>query len=208
MVRIAYGTKIGLVALLLLAGCSKEITVNKAPKLTCEEITLEQGEDFDVDKYCTYEGNITVSDVDTNLVGEQTIKITAEKNGSVSSIEIPIFIKEKEIQCKENETLSEDGVCVCNEGYEYNEELQGCAVIEVVEETPVPTATPVQQQPPQNTQQPQQEPTVGHGQIYFMPWDYGGYDEAFNACVARCQQMSGGCVCEGTPSEDGYVLNY
>ena len=201
---------------------SKPQAIIEAPKISCLEMVIEQGSKFNYEDFCKVEGNPTVSEIDTDKVGKQTLKIITEKDGSITTADFTVTVNKKKVECKENEHLLEDEeTCECNEGYEKGED-GACALIpEAPEEKPKETEKPSKPtnntSPPQNNnqsnytppQQTYQEPVVEqHGSEYFMPSTYGGFDEAFEACKSRCLSMAGACACDATPSGDGYVLTY
>lgn len=214
--------------LLLLSSCKQEpVQIIEAPKISCKDIVLENGSEFNYEDFCEIEGNVTLSNIDTKKEGEQILKVTAERGGSISTASFLVTVKapKPKLECDIYEELNEDETeCVCKKDFERNED-GACELIQ--EEKPQesqnnsnsnnqsnqnqnqntqPTYNEPVYTPPQETYTPPVE--VQHGSIYFMPHEYGGYDEAYNACVARCQGMAGSCECVPTSSEDGYVLNY
>ena len=228
MRQTVFGKIILVIGILLISGCHKaEPVIIEAPKISCGEMVITEGEYFDYQDYCTVEGNVTASKIDTNKVGEQKITITAEKNGGYTTQEYTVIVKKKE--CPENAHYVDD-VCECDEGYERTG--KGCEVVKSEESEenktdqkdseeepePEPTAQPEEQPTPEPAPQPTPEPEIqpqqpiyqpmNNGSIYFYPTEYGSFDAAFNACVAQCSSMGSVCECVPTALEDGYVLNY
>ena len=118
----------------------------------------------------------------------------------------PVHLKERDSYSssveKGNIVTHGSGTYIKNETFNYGLSL---GKAEATNTTQSQTQPKTEQQ--SSSQQTDSSPT-GHGTEYFMPSDYGGFDQAFDACVIRCKSMSGACECVPTDAEDGYVLNY
>ena len=217
-----------------LCSCQKR---SKAPELSCPAvITVKQGTTFNYKNYCDADGKVTVTDVDTNHIGVQTMTVTSEKNGSVSIYKVRVNIvkgddavlaveddkKEVEFVPCEEGTHRENGVCVPDKVKPKPDPTPTPEPTEEPTPTPEATGTPAptpdtsQQNPqPEVTSNPEPQPTeptyvqpdIGHGVKYFADYDYGDIFGAMNACRVELDSMPYG-RCDPSEDETYYILSW
>lgn len=193
--------RLNLLFLFLLVGCGGNKTVTKSPTITCDEtIVITRGDKFNASDYITSEGNLTVNgEVNTKTVGDYTLRLVAEDNGSMTVKTVTVKVEKKATPEPTVEPTIEPTI-------EPTEEA-------TPEPTPTPTPTPVATPKPTPvpatpTPTPEQQyEDVGHGTEYFSESDYGDIFEAQNACFARLNSLPYG-TCEPSGDETYYILTY
>lgn len=124
-------------AVLVLSGCSGGGNAAKAPIVRCAPlITVEQYEYFNYKKACRVEGKSSATEIDTSVLGTQTLRITSENKGSITVVETLVSVVP---EMDDRTLLSKE-----------------------ITPTPTPRPTPtqeIQQEDPEPTEEPEIEPT-------------------------------------------------
>lgn len=197
------------------------------PKLKCRDsIELEVGSEFDVDKWCKYDGSVYHDEVLTDKVQDHDISVFAESDKGLSqkTIHISVIKPESEVAVAEKPTpkptkepeKEKPKDEKKEEGKKEEEKKETPTPTPEATPTPTPVVTPVPTPVP--TSVPTYVPTpvltpvpqpvyIPHGTETFSANDYGSLEGALNGCAARLNSIGYG-ECYVNDAWDGYVLSY
>ena len=127
-----------------------------APNLSCPAvITIRQGTTFNYKKYCDVDGRITATQIDTEVLGVQTMTVTSEKDGSVSIYKVKVnVVKGEDAVLDVSEEKKENEFVPCEEG---THRENGVCVTNKTRPTPEPSPTPSETPDPE-PESPVEEP--------------------------------------------------
>ena len=197
--------------LLFLAGCTKEEKEIEPPKIKCkEEISIEKDSEFNIQKWCKFDGNVTVDEFDTSVSGKHTVKVVVENENGITLKTLEVNV-DGEVAAETPEPVKTPEPTATPTPTPTPTPKPTETPKPTATPTPKPVATPVPQTPaptpiptPVPTLVPQ--PQIAHGSETFSFYNYGP-DGAYNACVTRLNQIGYGS-CYPNSTQDAYILEY